>query len=181
MALFSLVRITHNELEVDMVRLLHAESGNRFLAGQKLMRYVRSLMGGGRYAKVEVAINAAKASGTITLSSHVATDTVTVNGIVFTCVASGATGNQYNVGADDTATAVALAAAINANATLLLMVVATSALGVVTLTALYPGALGNAVTLAISAHGSVSAARMAGGDNGAQSKTHYYGSQDPTA
>ena len=176
MALQSTIVITHDELEVDMTRLLIAETGNRFLAGQKLMRYVRSLMGGSKSAKVALSVNAVKASGTITLSSHVNADTVTVNGIVFTCKTSGATGNEYNVGADDTATAVNLAAALNANTTLDGMIVATSALGVVTVTALAPGELGNAVTLAISAHGSVSAARMAGGTNGAATATHYYGS-----
>ena len=176
MALQSTIVITHDELEVDMTRLLIAETGNRFLAGQKLMRYVRSLMGGSKSAKVALSVNAVKASGTITLSAHVANDTTTVNGIVFTCKTSGATGNEYNVGADDTATAVNLAAALNANTTLDGMIVATSALGVVTLTALVPGELGNAITLAISAHGSVSAARMAGGTNGAATATHYYGS-----
>lgn len=176
MALFSIVSIEHNEPEVDMKELIQADTGLRAQAGKRMMNYFRSLIGGARSAKVIVNVNAVKATGTITLSAHVATDTVTVNGITFTCVASGATGNQYNVGADDTATAVALAAALNANTTLDGMIVATSALGVVTLTALHPGELGNAVTLAISAHGSVSAARMAGGTNGAVEKTHYYGS-----
>jgi phage tail sheath gpL-like len=91
-------------------------------------------------------------------------------------MASGATGNQYNVGADDTATAANLATALNANTTLDGMIVATSALGVVTLTALIPGELGNAVTLAISANGSVSAARMSGGTNGDTETSHNFGS-----
>jgi phage tail sheath gpL-like len=91
-------------------------------------------------------------------------------------MASGATGNQYNVGGSDAVTADNLAAALNANTTLDGMIVATSGSGVVTLTALLPGELGNAVTLAISANGSVSAARMAGGTNGATERTHYYGS-----
>ena len=174
----SMLVLTHSDTEADMAAMLLADTGNKFQAGQKLMKYVRSLMGGFRYAKVQTQINAVKATGTVTLSSHVATNTVTVNGISFECVASGATGNQYNVGGTDTLTAVALAAALNANTTLDGMIVATSSGAVVTLTALFPGELGNAVTLAISANGSVSAARMASGTNGAQSKTHYYGSQD---
>lgn len=172
----SMITITHgSEAQYDLERLLQAETGNRFQAGQRLMAYVRAIMAGHRNAKVQIGTGAVKASGTITLSSHIATNTVTVNGITFTCVASGATGNQYNVGGDDTATAVNLAAALNANATLDGMIIATSALGVVTLTALFPGEIGNAITLAISANGSVSAARMASGTNGTTEKTHYYG------
>lgn len=173
---FSIISIQHTEPEVDMTELIQAQAGDRVLAGKKLLNYFRSLLGGARSAKVIVNVNAVKATGTITLASHIATNTVTVNGITFTCVGSGATGNQYNVGGTDTDTATNLAAALNANSTLDGMIVATSDAAVVTLTALHPGELGNAVTLAISANGSVSAARMAGGTNGAVEKTHYYGS-----
>ena len=72
---------------------------------------------------------------TITLTSVVATDAVTVGETTFTCVASGATGDQFNVGIDDTATAVNLAAKINA----LEGVTATSDGAVVTVTADAPG------------------------------------------
>lgn len=160
----------------DIQRDLYAETGYRELAGSKIETYVRRCVSGVSPCAIKTRVNAVRATGTITLSSHVATDTVTVNGITFTCVASGATGNQYNVGGSDTLTAVALAAALNANSTLDGMIVATSASAVVTITALDPGELGNAVTLAISAHGSVSAARMAGGTNGDTETTHYFGS-----
>jgi phage tail sheath gpL-like len=174
--MLSTVIFEHAETEPTMQEILIAQAGDRVQAGKLLMNYVRSLLGGARSGKVITSLNAVKATGTITLSSHVNTNTVTVNGIVFTCVSSGATGNQYNVGADDTETATNLAAALNANATLDGMVVATSALGVVTLTATVPGEIGNALTLAISANGSVSGARMTGGTNGAQQRTNYYGS-----
>jgi hypothetical protein len=114
-------------------------------------------------------MGAVQATATVTLTSHVATDTVTVCGIVFTCVASGATGNQYNVGGTDTLTAVNLAAAINASVTAGIagVVTATSALTVVTLTATAPGRSGNGYTLAISAHGSVSGSgRFTSGSDG---------------
>lgn len=168
--------IAHDETSANDQRDLYAETGLKELAGLKIVDFMKKVVSGSHPASVLTRINSVKATGTITLSSHVATDTVTVNGITFTCVASGATGNQYNVGADDTATAVNLVAALNANTTLDGMIVATSALGVVTVTALVPGELGNAITLAISAHGSVSAARMAGGTNGDTETTHYFGS-----
>ena len=72
---------------------------------------------------------------TITLASVVATDAVVVAGTTFTCVASGATGNEFNVGVDDTATAVNLAAKIDALAN----ITATSDAAVVTVTSTVPG------------------------------------------
>lgn len=174
--IYQMLVVAHDETQANVEKDLYAETGYKELAGLKLNDYMKKCVSGANNATVQTKINAVKATGTITLSSHVATNTVTVNGITFTCVASGATGAQYNVGADDTETAVNLAAALNANTTLDGMVVATSALGVVTLTALVPGELGNAVTLVISANGSVSAARMAGGTNGTTETTHYFGS-----
>ena len=72
---------------------------------------------------------------TITLTSVVATDSVIVGDTTFTCVASGATGNEFDVGIDDTATAANLAAKINA----LAGVTATSDGAVVTVTSDAPG------------------------------------------
>jgi phage tail sheath gpL-like len=106
-----------------------------------------------------------QATGTVTLSSMVANDTVTINGTTFTCVNSGATGNQFNKGGTDTITAANLAAAINASATAQVVnnVVATSALTVVTVTCKEVGTIGNLCTLAISGDGSVSGANLTGG------------------
>jgi hypothetical protein len=67
---------------------------------------------------------------TLTLNTVIAGNIVTVNGVTFTCVADGATDNQFNVGVSDTFTAASLAAAISAA---LPGVVATGALAVVTL------------------------------------------------
>lgn len=174
--IYDMIVVAHDETSANAQRDLIAENGSSMLAGLKLKDYFKMITSGIRPGVVQTKVNAVKATGTITFSSHVNTNTTTINGVVFTCVTSGATGAQYNVGADDTETAVNAAAAYNANTTLDGMVVATAASGVVTLTALVPGELGNAVTLAISANGSVSAARMAGGTNGEAERTHYYGS-----
>jgi phage tail sheath gpL-like len=89
--------------------------------------------------------NEVQASGTFTCVSVIATDAVKINGVTFTCVASGATGNQFNVGLSNTATAASMAAAINASVTALVAgyVTATSALGVVTITSAFYGLAGN--------------------------------------
>ena len=97
---------------------------------------------------------AAPASGTLTLSGVVNTNTCTINSVTFTCVTSGATGNQFNVGVSDTLTAANLAAAINGSVTAKIAgyVTATSSTNVVTITAAHNGILGNLVTLSGGTH-----------------------------
>ncbi len=109
---------------------------------------------------------AVAATGTLTGTTVVAGNTCTVNGVVFTAVASGATGNQFNVGGTDTITMANLAAAINASTSAGIpdTVRATSATNVVTITAIVPGTGGNALTLAVGQASIVrSAATLAGG------------------
>ena len=134
-------------------------------AFRKIGQFFESIGIGTRSGNIYSQANGVLATGTITLSSSVTNDTVTVNGTVFTEVASGAGNNQFNHGASDTITAANLAAAINASTTAIIQnnISATSALAVVTVTAKEQGTLGNLMTLAISAHGSVSAANLAGG------------------
>ncbi len=62
---------------------------------------------------------AVRASGTFTMTSVIATDAVSINGVAFTAVASGAGANQFNVGLTDAATAANLAASINSSVTAL--------------------------------------------------------------
>lgn len=85
-----------------------------------------------RAAALEAGLTTAQ---TITLTSVIATDKVVVGTTTFTCVASGATGNQFNLGLNDTATAVNLAAKIDA----LPNITATSDADVVTVTSTVPG------------------------------------------
>jgi hypothetical protein len=103
------------------------------------------------------------ATNAVTFSAFVAADTVTVGGIVFTGRAAPASNVEFLIGATDTATASAFAAAINAHPTVKTMVSAVSNAAIVSLTSLLPGGAGNKITLAISAHGSVTAANFANG------------------
>lgn len=114
---------------------------------------------------VETQAGAVAASGTFTLSSVVATNTCSINGVTFTAIASGATGNQFNVGVSDTATAVNLAAAINASVSALVAgyVVASSALGVVTVSSAFYGLAGNQTLIVGSANIVASGAKLTGG------------------
>lgn len=168
--------IAHDETSANDQMDLYAETGYKELAGLKIMDFMKKVVSGAHPASVLTRINAVKATGTITFSSLANNDTITISGVTLTAKTSGAGAGEFNLGADDTAAAANAVIAINSNTTLDGMVVATSALGVITLTAISPGELGNAVTLAISAHGSVSAARMSGGTNGDTETTHYFGS-----
>jgi hypothetical protein len=151
-----------------LASLLNVNASANDFDTEQVLDELTGLFNGTRVGYVTVFTNGVQATGTITLSSMVATDTVTINGVVFTCVASGATGNQYNVGGTDTITATNLAAAVNAStsAKIANAVRASSATNVVTITAMPAAAIGNLFTLAISAHGSVSGANLTGGTDG---------------
>ncbi len=107
------------------------------------------------------------AAGTLTFNSQpAADDTVTINGVAITFKASGATGNQVNIGGNAAGTAQALKTFINAHPGTLL-VSAAGASNVLTLTAVTPGTGGNSLTLAKSAtNPALSGATLAGGSNG---------------
>jgi len=110
-----------------------------------------------------VATVAARGSLTL-LANLIANDTVTVDGVVYTAVASGATGQQFNIGANAAATAPAMAAIINPSANV--AAVATGA--VVNLTAKALGLAGNARALSTNAAARItlSGATLTGGANG---------------
>lgn len=144
---------------------------------QRLLNYITSIVGGNESVPsiaISVQENEVQASGTFTLDTVIATDAVSVNVVAFTAVASGATGNQFNVGVDDTATAVNLAAAINASVTALVSgyVSAASVAAVVTVTSSFYGIAGNQ-TLIASADSTIvaSGARLTGGAADATAQT----------
>lgn len=93
------------------------------------------------------------ATGTVTLASALAGDTVTINGLVYTAVAGAKSDNtEFSIDTDDATAAADLADSVNADVRpgTLGDVSATSAAGVVTLTSDQDGAAGNATTLASS-------------------------------
>lgn len=105
-----------------------------------------------------------KASGTFTLVSVPADDTVVIGAVTLTAKASPSGENQWSQAGTDTQDAASLAAVINAHSVLSKVVTATSALGVVTVTAQAIGIAGNQI--AISETGTsitASGAYLAGG------------------
>ncbi len=84
-------------------------------------------------------------AGTATTSTPA--DTVTINGVTFTAVASNATSNQFDVGGDTTATATNLVSALNANSTISGLYTANSSTNIITLIEKVAGG-GNTPTVA---------------------------------
>jgi hypothetical protein len=85
----------------------------------------------------------ASTTGTFT-GATTAEQTITINGVAFTSKASGATGDQFNIGTTATASATNLVTAINASTTtgILGTVGASNVAGVVTFFAIVPGSAG---------------------------------------
>lgn len=110
------------------------------------------------------------ASGTITLATSLADDTVTANGLVYTAVTGAKADNtEYSIDGNDTVDAADLADSINNDVrvgTIASGVVATSDAAVVTVTAVATGIGGNAITLAEDTSGTtivISGALLTGG------------------
>jgi hypothetical protein len=113
-------------------------------------------------------------SGTLTLVSALADETVTVNGLVYTAVAGAKADNtEFSIDTDDTAAALDLADSINNDdriGTLPVTLTAVPALGVVTITSDIQGSVGQSVTIAGDTNITASGATLAAG-SGAQSVT----------
>ena len=105
-------------------------------------------------------------TGTITFGANpTAADTITLNGVEFTYVASGATGNQINIGTDLAETLRNTASVLNSSS--LSKVSAayyTYDTTTLTITHVQPGILGNSFTLAASV-ATVSGGTLTGGNN----------------
>lgn len=96
-------------------------------------------------------------------------DSVIINGIIFTAVASGATGDQFNIGVDAETTAINLADAINASSSALIAkyVTAEAVNQYTVLTSKFLGTAGNmcstVVYVNVAANMSVDGPRLSGG------------------
>jgi hypothetical protein len=106
---------------------------------------------------------------TLTYASIANNDTVVIAGTTLTCVTGTPTpGTQFKKLTDATVTAANLVVCVNANTTLNKLMVATSVAGVVTLTLIAFGAIGNQTPLVGSTGMVVGAAVFASGAGGAE-------------
>jgi phage tail sheath gpL-like len=111
---------------------------------------------------------AAASTVTITYGSAANADTVTVAGQVLTCVTGTPSTAEFKKETDATKTATNMAAAVNAHATLSKHFTATSALGVVTITAKVKGSLGNLLAVTTSNGTGFGVVSFTGGTGGVE-------------
>lgn len=150
----------------------------REVAGE-LATYFKASAGGIKPCSIQLqtgSANPVAASGTATLVSVGNGDALTVGTVTLTGAASPANENQFATGgANDTADAVVLAAAINAHSVLSLIVSATSASNVVTITSKVPGVIGNQIPLSETGTTiTVSGSYLASGAGGATDTIRTY-------
>lgn len=139
----------------------------------RIRNLIEGLMSGANIGTVQVSGStsdpvAAAATATITYASIANTDTIVILGVTLTCVTGTPTTDQFKKQTDATVTAANLVTAINANTTLAKYVVATSSLGVVTITAKQKGSAAN-YWKDITATGSgIALVQWTGGTGGAE-------------
>lgn len=185
-----IVQVTTAKSSTTVTRDFEHTTSDKYAAVQSVSEYVQSVITGNQYSdgsvpptvNVSVKENATRASGTFILDTVIATDAISINGVTFTAVASGATGNQFNIGVTDLLTATSLAAAINASATALVNQQVTAAVttsiatpATVTVYSKNYGVFGNSVTIA-SADATITAsgARLTSGAVDATAKNYTF-------
>ncbi len=143
------IQITPTADGHDLASIIELTKGAD-VAMPQILNYLQGLPS--VYGAILVAsTNAVQAAGLVTFTgAPTAAETVTIANVVFTARASGATGNEFNIGGSITLTAAALAAAINASTNLAGIVTATSNVGVVTITSVLSGKGGNGLALSES-------------------------------
>lgn len=143
---------------------------------QRVLKYLGALAGGLKIGHVRVNLEAGassdRASQTIVCDNGSISngDTLTIGGVVLTVAASPANESEWTEGADSDASAVALAACINAHSELKGYLIASVVDATVTVTFWAPGRLGNLITLATSDASAftLGGAVLAGGDGSQQ-------------
>jgi hypothetical protein len=149
----ALVNLLMNLTDSSATFLSYSPLGNT-LAGDKqtsinnFINYLKRIRDGQSYGSLLFQSGAVQAQATLTSTGiATATETFTLQGVVFTARAGGAAGNEFNVSAVVATQATNIAAAINASTDVNPYFIATSLAGVVTIKVIQPGVLGNIYTL----------------------------------
>lgn len=157
----------HSEDAAQIQAVLAFEESNHIESAIRLSSYLDAVTSGARRAKLISFVGAVSAVGTLTLTGlPTAADTFSVNGVSFEAKASGATGDEFNIGSDETETAQNIVAAVVASASAdVSYITASSVAGVVTFSCDVPGLIGNQLTLTESLD-NATAVDFAGGSDG---------------
>lgn len=144
-----------------------------------IMTELNSVLSGTRRGMVRVSLASVAASQTVTMDQSAAvdaTDTITIAGTALAVVAAPANQSEFLKGASNTAFADNLVACINAHSVLQKIVRAKrTAAAVVTIYCIFPGPIGNLVTLAEAGNGmTLGAAALASGASD-ETDSHQFG------
>jgi hypothetical protein len=168
------VTLTSTALRTDRIR----STKGRFYNIRKLLNILRGFLSSAYSGTITIWADASAtaATATATLASVANNDTLTIGNVTFTAKTSGPTGNQWLVGVSDTADAAAFCVVINAHAVLSKYLVATSALGVVTLTAIGKGLgdIANLIALSSSNGTRLAVVAFASGAEDTSAVTHTF-------
>lgn len=163
--------IINTELSVDGFKSQCDLAPGQLPALNNFIDYLAALEGGnalGNGALLSFAVGAVQASATFTVASTGPTNsqTATLLNTTLTAVTSGADPalGQFNINATPANVAASMVLAINA--VLGSKVIATSALGVVTVKALVPGVMGNGLQISAGTLSNVTAGAFANGSDG---------------
>lgn len=138
-------------------------------AANNFVDYVAGLTGGCRMgADLAFKVGAVQAAGTLTVATggSANNETCTILNVTVTGKTASTANNEFTISATAATQATNMAAAINASTTLAGKVTATAALGVVTITAVVPGLLGNGLQLSAGTLANVTAGAFASGTDG---------------
>lgn len=132
------------------------------------INYCGGVAGGNNMASMAFKVGAVQAAGTLTVAAggSVAAQACTILNVTFTGRAANPAANEFVVSATAATQAANMAAAINASANLTGKVTATSNEGVVTITSVVPGLMGNGLQLSAGNLANVTLSAFAGGTDG---------------
>jgi X-X-X-Leu-X-X-Gly heptad repeat protein len=172
-----LIQITSPNSDLFKFDGVLSQPGAKHRFAVNVQTLFNAMVGGSLNAQVAVIRSGTgvRASGTLTGTTVIATNTVAIAGVTLTAHASTQDATNFVVGASDTETMANLVTTILANTTLNKIVTASSALTVTTVTCLETGVLGNQVTLA-SGQASIVASgsgKLAAGAGDLSTPLHY--------
>lgn len=159
----TLVLQTNNNAAATML-LPGANNDSLFL--NRWAQFLADLQRGVWRSNINVIQGGVYATGTAVFASVIATNTLVIGGVTITAVNSGPTSVQFAVGASDTITAANAVTTINALTTLNKVVQASSSGATITIVSLYPGTIGNLITLSAGGGTITVGSALTGGTDG---------------
>lgn len=163
-----IIVIDSNQTTADFQSVVQVQMGG-LPALQSIEQYFAALQGGLQTVNnLRLVINPISASGTFTFSSTGPTNNQTciIAGTTFTAKTSASLANEFTISATPATVATNLANAINASPQTSAILTAVAALGVVTITLVSPGPVGNGIVFSAGTLSNTVAVSPTGGDYG---------------